>query len=76
MTLKAGCWIATLELSRCAIQRMLSKVTRQTYPCIYRLLLGVTQADDDLPSFTAEPQSPMQCHRMLELTGYSLNMGR
>ena len=55
---------------------MLSKVTRQTYPRIQRLLLGVTQADDDLPSFTAEPQSPMQCHRMLELTGYSLNMGR
>ena len=55
---------------------MFAQVTRQTYPRIQRLLLSVTQAEDYLPRLTAKSQGPMQCHRVLELTGYSLNMGR
>ena len=61
--------------SRSTIERMLAQVTRQTYPRIQRFLWGVTQADNDLPRFTAKPQGPMQCHRVLELAGYSFDMG-
>lgn len=54
---------------------MLAQVSRQTYPRIQRLLLCITQAEDYLSRLPAKPQGPMQRHRVLELAGYSFNVG-